>query len=394
MPALLYMCVRFTRLALAASVLFASLTAEAQPTLTASPDYRQRFDSSDKAFNDGRGYSESSNKGGLLAWSESYVLTSYIEMYRATGDPAYLRRLVDHFDRMLKNRDDALGLKDAYTGRSFAGWGSSDYSDGKWHVWLVHTGMIELAPAEFVHLVLRSKTLRKEFGAKAEEYRVRIDESIKDAEVNWRTGPREDEGYYYEPNLGSIQPTNQQDIFGAVLIEMYGATGNRAYRDKAEKLARFFRNRLRTTDPEVYDWAYWPREKADGPGSEDISHAGINISFVAHCVEAGIVFSRKDADRFARTWLQKVRQPDGRWSDTVAGKGSSGAYTPYAVGLWMSLCGAATKSVAAELYRDGERALGSNDYYHPAELPGAARLLRYSKLHTTTPTQDTDLGVK
>src|SRR5205085_3053791 len=109
-------------------------------------------------------FSEYDNKTGLLAWGESYLLTAYVEMYRTTGDAGYLQRLVEHFDRMLKKRDDALGLKDVYADKPLAGWGSDDYSKGKWHVWLVHTGMIELGPAEFVHLVRRSKPLQNRFG--------------------------------------------------------------------------------------------------------------------------------------------------------------------------------------------------------------------------------------
>lgn len=358
----------------------AAASAAAQTAASRPADYREQFDRSDQAINGGRGYSESKNKGGELAWGESYVLMAYVEMHRATGDPGYLRRLVEHFDRMLKNRDDALGVKDAFAERPLAGWGSDEYSKGKWHVWLVHTGMIELGPAEFVHLVRRSKALQKEFAAKAAEYQARIEESIRDADTNWRSGPAQNEGFYFEPNLGSVQPANQQNIFGSVLLEMYGATGNKTYRDRAERLARFFRSRLRTADSAVYDWAYWPRETKDGPGSEDISHAHINIGFAARCAEARLVFTRDDMARFVRTWLTKVKRPDGTWADDVAGKGSRGRYMPYSVGLWLSLCAVAPKDLAAELYADAEHALGAKQLYGASEMPGIARLLRYARL--------------
>ena len=305
--------------------------------------------------------------------------------HRATRDPAYLRRLVDHFDRMLKKRDDALGLADAYAGKPLAGWGSDRYSNGKWHVWLVHTGMISLGPAEFVHLVKRNKGLQKEFGAKAAEYQKRIEESIRDAEVNWRSGPRSDEGYYFEPHLGSVQPTNQQDIFGSVLVEMYGATGNGAYREKAERLARYFKNRLRSPSPEIYDWAYWPRETTDGPGSEDISHAHINVGFAARCAEAKIAFTRADAARFARTWLQKVKRPDGSYAGNVGGQGKGGQYMPYAIGLWLDLCGTLPDDLFAALYGDAERAFAAKETCSASEMLGVARLLRFAPKTATKP---------
>jgi hypothetical protein len=341
-------------------------------------NYREKFDRSDAAIFGGRGYSESRNPNGELAWNESYLLMAYVDMYRATGDTAYLSHLVEHFDRMLKNRDDALGIADGYAEHPLAGWGSNGYSGGKWHVWLVHTGMICLGPAEFANLVAHSPKLRHTFGPKAAEYRQRLEESIRDAEANWRDGPRPDEGFYYEPYLKSVQPTNQQDVFGSVLLEMYGATGNRAYRHHAEQLAHYFHNRLRTTDPNVFDWAYWPRETADGPGSEDISHAAINIDFMVRCAASHIVFSRGDVARFGRTWLQKVRRGAGQWADDVSGKGKGNQYMPYAVGLWMNLCSLLPPDLKQEFYQDAEQALDSKSSYGCSELPGLARLILYA----------------
>src|SRR5690242_16215772 len=88
------------------------------------PDYRADFDHADAAFNGGKGQSEATNESGKLVWGESYLLIAYMQMYQTTHDADYLRRLVAHFDRVLKNRDDARGLVDAYAGKPLAGWGS------------------------------------------------------------------------------------------------------------------------------------------------------------------------------------------------------------------------------------------------------------------------------
>lgn len=63
--------------------------------------------------------------GGDLAWGESYVMLSYLEMYEATKDTRYLEKLVEHADQVLKQRDDQRGFRD-YSGRSRPAWSVSD----------------------------------------------------------------------------------------------------------------------------------------------------------------------------------------------------------------------------------------------------------------------------
>lgn len=338
---------------------------------------RERFDRNDAAIHGGRGYSELTNENGELAWGEAYILLAYMEMYRATRDRHYLRNLVEHFDKVLANRDDARGIADTYAGKPLAGWGSAKYTRGAWHVWIVHTGMITLAPAEFVRLVSQDRWLQAEFGTKAQQYRQRIEECIRDAEPYWRDGPSAGEGYYYSPHLRDALPLNQQNIMGSVLLEMWRTTGNHCYRNGVERLARFFRNRLRTGDPRLYDWAYWYRLNGDGRGSEDISHASLNVDFAVRCIAEGIVFNRRDAERFANTWLLKVKRPDGTWAGEVGGDEDGSEYMPHAGGIWLGLCRVLPRPQAQALYRDVQRAFANKTSLTAAEMVGVARLLRY-----------------
>lgn len=342
--------------------------------------WRERFDRSDAAIHDGKGYSEFTNENGELAWAEAYILLGYIEMYGATRDRHYLRKLVEHFDRVLANRDDVRGLADTYAGKPLAGWGSTKYSQGKWHVWVVHTGMITLAPAQFVRLVNGDRWLQGEFGTKAQLYRQRIGECIRDAELYWRDGPGAGEGYYFSPLLNDVLPLNQQNALGSALVEMWRATDERRYCERTERLARFFRNRLRTGDPRLYDWAYWYRLNGEGHGSEDISHASLNVDFAVRCVAEGIVFTRRDAERFANTWLLKVQRPDGGWAAYVGGDGDGNEYMPDAGGIWLALCRVLPKSQAQALYRDVAQAFLKKERYGAGELAGVARLCRHSML--------------
>lgn len=68
---------------------------------------------------------------GYLAWGESYVMASFVTMYEATDDTAYLDRLVQHADSVLARRDSVVGTKD-YRGRSLPGWSAGEhYSIGE-----------------------------------------------------------------------------------------------------------------------------------------------------------------------------------------------------------------------------------------------------------------------
>ncbi|MCS6829923.1 MAG: hypothetical protein RMM08_02410 [Armatimonadota bacterium] len=341
---------------------------------------RERFDRSDLAIHAGKGYSQFTNENGDLAWGEAYILMAYMEMYRATRDSHYLHQLVAHFDRVLANRDDKRGVADAYAGKPLAGWGATKYTRGAWHVWIVHTGMITLGPAEFVRLVEADRWLQKEFATKAQQYRLHIEQCIQDTEPYWRNGPGADEGYYYSPHLKDALPLNQQNAMGSVLVEMWRATGSRLYRDRAQRLAYFFRNRLRTSDPRLYDWAYWYRLNGDGRGSEDISHASLNVDFAVRCIVDGLVFTRRDAQRFANTWLLKVRRSDGTWAGEVGGEEDGSEYMPGAGGMWLGLCRVLPRPQAQALYRDVQTAFARKTSLTAVEMVGVARLLRYAFL--------------
>lgn len=343
-------------------------------------ELRHLFDRVDLSINNGRGYSDYTNEEGLLAWGESYVMLAYVEMYRATNNRYYLRKLVEHFDRVLSNRDDQHGVVDVYSGKTLAGWGSRRYSGGKWHVWLVHTGMITMAPAEFVRLVRNRPLLKGEFGTKAQEYRQRIVECLRDTEMYWRTGPAPDEGYYFSPIFDNVLPLNQQNALGSVLVEMWRATNERLYQERAQRLARFFKNRLRTSDPHVYDWSYQPKLREDGKGSEDISHASLNADFAARCTAEGLVFSSEDAERFGNTWLRKVVRPDGTWADEVSGRGVPDQYSPGAGAMWLGLCRVVSKHTGQQIWHSVERALASKRSYSAIGLLVISRLLRYKHL--------------
>ena len=92
------------------------------------------------------------------AWGESYVMMSLMEMYKATQDTWFLDKLIEHADAVFANRDDVLGQIDEYRNKTMPGWGTTNYSDEKNYVWLLHTGMITYPIATFVRIVTEDTT--------------------------------------------------------------------------------------------------------------------------------------------------------------------------------------------------------------------------------------------
>lgn len=353
-----------------------ALVTGAAPTLftprpTPAPDdFAVRFDRMDERINGGRGYSESLNTDGVLAWGEGYLLDAYVELYHATGSASYLDNLVDHFDRVLTLRDDHHHRIDHLRKTALAGWGSDQYSHGQWHVWAVHTGMICLGPAEFVAAVKGEYRLRKRFAAKSDEYLQRIKECVAVFDREWRDGPAADEGHYADPMIGPV-PLNQQNALGLVELELYLITRDHAYKDRVAKLARYFQRRLRKRPDGACDWSYWPKPEGDGPASEDISHGAIDIEFAVRCRDAHIVFNDLDIRAFGKTWTAHIRRAPGEWADTVAGTGGPNTYVPEAVGRWVALSPWETT-----VYDDARLALASAD----SDKADAATMLGLAKL--------------
>jgi hypothetical protein len=91
-----------------------------------------RYDIREERLNDGEGFADSSDSS-VLAWSQSYVLSSHLAMHEATHKTNYLDKFVDQADEMLANASDL-------DRDGFLGWGTYRYS-----VNLVENGGFEYA---------------------------------------------------------------------------------------------------------------------------------------------------------------------------------------------------------------------------------------------------------
>lgn len=264
-----------------------------------------------------------SNAAGGIAWGESYTMSALTEMLAATGDARYADMFVKLADRVLAARDNLHNLRDEYRGTVNPAWGSSKYSNGKWHVWAVHTGMICEPLARFAAVVRKNPKLKERYAARADEYLDAAQRAVAVHEADYRSGPGPNEGHLYGHVNQIHLPLNMQNALARAWIYIDDATGKPDHRDRIERLARFFKNRIREEPDGSLTWEYRP--PLDGPGTkfEDISHGAINADFMVICCERGIVFGEQDLAGLTRTLLNRVIRSDGSIANNVGGSGSN-----------------------------------------------------------------------
>jgi len=323
-------------------------TADEIPTVTVAStgrgaSARWAFEDAYDNVEGGDWYRTSDNESATLAWGESYVMMSLAAMFRATGDPEYLRRLAWHGDGVLAMRDDQRGVTD-YRGVSGACWRNLHYQpNDEPYCYVVHSGMLTYPLAEFARLVM-ANGLEDElaedglpFGDKAAIYVAAAEATLAHHDDQWNPA-----GYYafrsdatFLPYPGVDLPLNQSNAMGRALLVLYDLTGDAEYLDKATALAQRFDAQISVGPDGEYRWNYWGGAfSGDG---EDISHAAINVDFAALCAERGVVFDAADLEGFTRTFMGPVYVDDRTLSDYVGGGATNGSsYRPQA-GRWMRL---------------------------------------------------------
>jgi hypothetical protein len=363
-----------------------SVTVTAATTVTVptkNPDYVALFNQFDASFNNGEAYSNTDNTSGSLGWGQGYFQLAYIQMYRATSDTQYLDKLVTQFDRVLTRRDDKLKRADFYAKKPLKAWGCSNYDkQGRWHVFVVHTGMICKGPAEFVRTVKSDPALTTRYGATADRYLDELEAVVADANRDYRTSGTM--GYFTDPSVGEggIVPLNMSNAMGAVIVELYRITKKPQYKEQAAQLASFFRASLHSASDHAWVWSYWPKNPGDSvTRGEDISHAAVNVDFAARCYHAGIVFSQADMEKFAGTWMTVVRKQIRpiTYADFIDGTEKPELnYVPQAAGRWLPLITCITPHMRRLYLAAIEPAFAGQEITWPSQGLGLAYLARFT----------------
>ena len=262
------------------------------------------------------GYSREADSSPL-AWGESYMMMGYVAMYEGTRDERYLNTLLGRIERVLANRGDRIGQADDYRGRIMPCWINQTNTGEPRIAYAVHNGMIIYPMVRLVVALQQDPAMSLKHADIMARILADAEQIVQAYEPEWREGPAPDEGWYYCPDLKADLPFNQQNALGRAMLALYAATGNTQYRDRAAKLAKYFKYRLRRINGQDgrYVWDYWTHRAE----FEDVSHAAQNVDFVYTCYRAGIVFTRPDIKRFIHTF-QHVTQTSG-FSDHIDGTG-------------------------------------------------------------------------
>ncbi len=319
--------------------------------------------------------------GESIGWGVSPYLNAFYFGYMATGDRAWVDRLTDWTDAVLKR-----GVKEP---DGYIGWPKAE-DDGvleylppgmqtRYTDTMVSDAMLLRPVAMMAGEILKTPALKEKYGAKAEEYLQFCERTFEkwNSRGAWRdtnlvggsdpkaggiwvvppfgidqkTGQWTD-GYDQRFTDGNSLPANKENQIAKWLLAMYDVTQKTIYRDRAEKWFRVMKSRLRLReDGKYYVWNYWdvgvPWDKnPDG----SIKHwVGVHpnggyyaddLEGIVPAYEHGLVFTREDMARFIATnrdfmWNKEIKNAkfqriDGRRSATDVPPGQLWyALTPY-----------------------------------------------------------------
>jgi hypothetical protein len=278
--------------------------------------------------------------GEEIGWLVGPFLNGFYYGWRATGDAAWLERLVDWADSWTRR---GVAEPDGFAGWPKSGTGGN-VEEGFYTDSLLGEAM-GLRPLVLAAGGLRrDPALRAKFGAAAEGW-LKLAESTFEkwiARGCWRevkeggvwvvpafgldrqTG-RWTEGYARRATDGFSNPANKQNLIALWLIALHDATGKAVYRAHAEKWWRVMKSRLRTREDGKYlVWNYWDPAgpwdfKADGSTRHWVGvhpnggYYKIDVEALVAAFEHQLVFSQDDLRRLAAT------NRDFMWNHQMAG---------------------------------------------------------------------------
>jgi len=278
--------------------------------------------------------------GEELAWNTAQFLKGFYYGYEATGDPKWVRMLVDWTDAWLAR---AVTEPDGYPGWPKVGAAGTpvDGLDNFYADSLLGEAMALLPVMRMSRKILGDPALRESFGGRAEAY---IGLSRKlfekwDRRGAWRptdnggiisvvlpfgidesTG-RWTDGYASRnaPGHGHSHPDNKANWVGSWLLSMYDATGESLYRERAEGWFRLMKSRMKLEDNDTYRiWNYW-----EPAGPWDYVSPGVpkhwigvhpnggyydsDVRAIVTAYEARVAFDRGDMDHLVATALEHKR---------------------------------------------------------------------------------------
>jgi hypothetical protein len=254
------------------------------------------------------------NFGG---WMEGFN-----EMYLHTGNLVYVNENIRLIRAILAYRDDVRGVP-LFDGTIQPVWGETGYSSFGREYFAVDDGSVIYPMLWFLEIAKdRPEVMDRLEEGEFDSMLTMINETLEFHSAQYRIGPEPGEGgfIFLRTDLpyfvNKPQPPNWMSSIGKAYWISWKLSGNTQYRDIALAMARYAKNRISLATDGAYYWGYWfpinpvttdpvPRETIRGlPGYdwiEDVSHAGLTVSFWILMAEEEQVFNTQDMERLGKT---------------------------------------------------------------------------------------------
>ncbi len=319
--------------------------------------YKNLFD--EKHYDTSLGNSDSPDQAEF-AWGVPAHMEALVLMYEKTHDPKYANTLIQCMGNVIDRRDDLRGqvpgLNQIFDYRNVSGaaWSHNHYNypksdSGKTYAHLVHSANIIYPMAKFAAIVKNDSSIQNilyqsggryndmTFKNIADDLKQKIKETLLYHKGQWFTeynsNPNDSIGYYKERDSlnvnsnppikykGVIAPFNMQSSMGRVLVQMYRATDDQSYLKQLNKIANFLKlNTSVNNNLGSYTWIYWNHFYL----RDDISHAGLTVSFPYECYKYNIknnsndsLYTSLDMERYVKTYTKDIYQGPLSINDAV-----------------------------------------------------------------------------
>ena len=282
--------------------------------------------------------------GATIGWGAGTAMRGLTAAYEGTGQWGYLADAMRYAEAGFPKRSDRLGYQDEIRNQPVKGWVSEQYSDGEQYAWLVHAGNYLKSVSRLAYLIQNDAEAYGVWGHRVPYLLSEASEVIAEFEALDWVQVDADHGYFKGlpfPTLPDQNlPWNMEHVMGSTYVNMYLATGDAAYQDKAQDMVRYFKDNITEYNlPDGTKLAEWSYATYDPTRIEDISHGGLSIDFVMSAHRAGLGFSDDDIERFAEVFRQMDAGTNGFYShldgtNSVRYPDYSLSYTAY---YWLPL---------------------------------------------------------
>jgi len=276
------------------------------------------------------------NHLGRLSWKAAYRLGGLVDLLDAGID-----RIGGLSTRDLADRSVRALLRSASRDSDLPGWPTLKYSISRSEELdlLVNNAAVMLPILRYLNSGVEPDPSLVQDAVDLAIAIFERNEALFDASAGVSGGYRFRRGEPFRYD-GVCLPFNQQNLWGATLVELYRATGERRFLDRALELAESFRAEMTRLADGRLVWQYWPecflrgwtadedlsentpdRKPAGEAWYEDVFHAKIDVDFIVRIMNATDESPFSDADRRGLVGtLRGMWMGETEWAFRVSGR--------------------------------------------------------------------------